>query len=108
MKESTKNNQYFKLIIKEVIMYEIVIALLVKMQIALASHLKRQRCENGKENTNYWAIYQGVSFNFNYPRKNKTVKILDMSLRLKKVCPVYKTYPITELKMHWLIHWHLC
>ena len=21
---------------------------------------------------------------------------------------VYKTYPITELKMHWLIHWHLC
>ena len=21
---------------------------------------------------------------------------------------VYKTYPITELKMHLLIHWHLC
>ena len=40
----------------------------------------------------------------NYPRTNKTFKILDMSLRLKKVCPVYKTYPITELKMHWLIH----
>ena len=33
------------------IMYELVIALLVKMQIELASHLKRQRCENGKENT---------------------------------------------------------
>ena len=28
----------------------------------------------------------------------KSVKILDMSLRLKKVCPVYWTYPITELK----------
>ena len=26
-------------------------ALLVKMQIELASHLKRQRCENCKENT---------------------------------------------------------
>ena len=52
MKESTKKvNQYFKLVIKEVIMYELVIALLVKMQIELSSHLKRQRCENGKENT---------------------------------------------------------
>ena len=40
------------------------------------------------------------SFNFNYPRTNKTVKILDMSRRLKKVCLVYKTHPITELKMH--------
>ena len=29
-------------------------------------------------------------------------------LRLKKVCPVYNTYPITELKMYWLIQWHLC
>ena len=89
-------------------MYELVIALLVKMQNELASHLKRQRCENGKENTKCWTIYQGVNFNFNYPRTNKTVKILDMSLRLKKVCPVFKTYPITELKMQWLIHWHLC
>ena len=33
-------------------MYELVIALSVKMQIELASHLKRQRYENGKENTN--------------------------------------------------------
>ena len=41
-------------------------------------------------------------------RTNKTVKILGMSLRLKKVCPVYNTYPITELKMYWLIQWHLC
>ena len=30
------------------------------------------------------------------------------SLRLKKVCPVYNTYPFTELKMYWLIQWHLC
>ena len=43
-----------------------------------------------------------------YPRTNKPVKILGMSLRLKKVCPVYNTYPITELKMYWLIQWHLC
>ena len=76
----------------------------LKMQIELASHLKRQRCENCKENT----MYQEVNFNFYYPRANKSVKILDMSLRLKKVCPVYKTYPITELIMHWLIQWHLC
>ena len=89
-------------------MYELVIALLVKMQIELTSHQIRQRCENSKENTNCLAIYQGVNFNFNYLRTNKTVKILDMSLRLMKVCPVYKTYPITELKMYWLIHWHLC
>ena len=32
-------------------MYELLFALLVKMQIELASHLKRQRCENCKENT---------------------------------------------------------
>ena len=50
MKERTKN-QYFKLIIKGVIMYKLVFALLVKMQIELASHLKRQWCENCKENT---------------------------------------------------------
>ena len=31
-----------------------------------------------------------------------------MSLRLKKVCPVYNTYPITEVKMYRLIQWHLC
>ena len=48
-----------------------------------------------------------INFNFNYPRTNKTVKILGMSLRLKNVRPVYKTYPITEIKMHWLIQWHL-
>ena len=35
--------------------------------------------------------------NFNYPRTNKTVKTLGMSLRHWKVCPVYKTYSITEL-----------
>ena len=33
-------------------MYELVTALLVKMQIELACHLKRQRCETGKVNTN--------------------------------------------------------
>ena len=32
-------------------MYKLVFALLVKMQIELVSHLKRQRCENCKENT---------------------------------------------------------
>ena len=36
MKESTKIKQYFQLIIKEVIMYKLVIALLVEMQIELA------------------------------------------------------------------------
>ena len=52
MKESTKKiNQYIKLIIKGFIMYKLVFALLVKMQIELVSHLKRQRCENCKENT---------------------------------------------------------
>ena len=96
MKESTKKiNQCIKLITKGVIMYKLVFALLVNMQIELVSHLKRQRCENCKENTECLTIYQGV-------RTNKTVKILDMSLRLKK------TYPITGLKMHCLIHWHLC
>ena len=69
------------------------------MQIEVASHQKRQRCENCKENTKCLTIYQEVNFNFNYPRANKSVKILDMSLRLKKVCPVYKTHPITELKL---------
>ena len=33
-------------------MYRLGIAILLKMQIELAPHLKRQRCENGKENTN--------------------------------------------------------
>ena len=32
-------------------MYKLLFALLVKMQIELASHLKRQRCENCKEDT---------------------------------------------------------
>ena len=32
-------------------MYKLVFALLVEMQIELVSHLKRQRCENCKENT---------------------------------------------------------
>ena len=62
-------------------MYELVFALSVKMQIELASHLKRQKCENCNENTN---VEQYIIV-----RTNKTVKILDMSLRLKKVCPVY-------------------
>ena len=61
MKESTKKiNQYIRLIIKGVIMYKVVFALLVKMQIELVSHLKRQRCENCKENTDCLTIYQGV------------------------------------------------
>ena len=47
-------------------------------------------------------------FYFKYPRTNKTVKTPGMSLRLKKVCPIYNTYPITELKMYWLLQWHLC
>ena len=59
-------------------MYKLVFAVLVKMQIELVSHLKRQRCENCKENTDCLTMYQGV-------RANKTAKILDMSLRLKKV-----------------------
>ena len=50
---------------------------------------------------------QGVDFYFKYHRTNKTVKIPGMSLR-QKVCPVYNTYPITELKMPLLIQWHLC
>ena len=66
---------------------------LVKIQIGLASYLKRQRCENYKENRYIKELF----FYFKYPRTNKTVKILGMSLRLKKVCPVYNTYPITEL-----------
>ena len=37
-------------------------------------------------------------FFFKNPRTNKTVKIPGMSLRLKKVCPVYNTYPITQAK----------
>ena len=59
-------------------MYKLDFALLVKMQNELVSHMKRQRCENCKENTECLTIYQGV-------RTNKTVKILDMSLRLMKV-----------------------
>ena len=39
---------------------------------------KKQRWENCKENNECLTIHQGV-------RTNKTVKILDMSLRLKKV-----------------------
>ena len=42
MRESKKKNQFFKLVIKEVI---------IKIQIGLASYLKRQRCENYEENT---------------------------------------------------------
>ena len=57
MKEST-TNQYFKLIIKGVIMYKLVFALLVIMQIELASRLKRQRCENCKENIKCLTIHQ--------------------------------------------------
>ena len=91
MKKVQKINHYFKLIIKGVMIYELVFAVLVKMHIELSSHLKRQRCEKCKENTFMFNIlninifliyYQGV-------RTNKTVKILDMSLRLKKACPVY-------------------
>ena len=42
-----KINQCFKLIIKGVIMYELVFALLVKMQIDLAC----ENCKENKENT---------------------------------------------------------
>ena len=56
----------------------------------------------------YIRYIKELCFYFKYPRTNKTVKITGMSLRLKKVCPIYNTYPITELKMYWLIQWHLC
>ena len=62
----------------------------IEMQIGLASYLK------------------GVKTTFNYPRTNKTVKILGMSLEHKKVCPDFRTYPITELEMNRLIQWHMC
>ena len=51
MKESTNNQSLLKSIIKEVTIFELVFALLVKMQIELSSHLNRQRCENCKVNT---------------------------------------------------------
>ena len=52
MKESTKNQSILQIDHQRGHVYKLVIALLVKLQIELASHLKRQRCENGKENTN--------------------------------------------------------
>ena len=65
------------------------------MQIELASHLKRQRCENCKENTNVELYIKKLILTLITPEQTK----VEMSLRLKKVCPVYKTYPITELKL---------
>ena len=54
-------------------------------------------------------MYQGVIyFTLNTLEQTKLSKYWGMPLRLKKVCPVYNTYPITELKMDWLIQWHLC
>ena len=50
-------------------------------------------------------------FTLNTLEQTKAVKIPGMSLRLKKVCPVYtfcNTYQIIELKLCWLIQWHLC
>ena len=41
-------------------MYKLVFDLLIKMQIELVFQLKRQRCENCKENTECLTIYQGV------------------------------------------------
>ena len=82
MKESTKNQSILQIDHQrghELV--QISFAPIVKIQTELASHLKRQRCENCKENTKCSTIFLGV-------RTNKTVKILDMSLRLKKVCPV--------------------
>ena len=79
-------------------MYEIVIALLVKMQIELASHLKKQMCEMVKKTITVEQYIKELILTLITPEQTK------LSLRLKKVCPVYKTYPITELKMHW----HLC
>ena len=53
-------------------MYKLVFALFVKMQNELAFHLKRQMCENCKENTKCLTIYQGV-------RTNKTVKTVSQT-----------------------------
>ena len=65
MKETTKNQSILQTDYQRG--HHVRIVLLVKMQIELASHLKWQRCEYGKENTNCWAIYQGVNFKLNYP-----------------------------------------
>ena len=56
----------------------------------------------------YIRYIKELFFHFKYPKTNKTVKIPGMSLRLKKVCPVCNTYPISEILMYWLIKWHLC
>ena len=61
-----------------------------------------------KKTLNVEQYIKELFFYFKYPRTNKTVKIPGRSLRLKKVCPVNNTYLITELKMYWLIQWHLC
>ena len=57
---------------------------------------------------NYGLAETLLIFYLKYPKTNETVKNPGITLRLKKVCPVYNTYPITELKMYWLIQWHLC
>ena len=62
------------------------------MQIELASHLKRQRYENCKDNTN---VEQYIK-KLNKQNCQNTGHVY----QTKKVCPVYSTYPITELKMH--------
>ena len=76
-------------------------AVLVKIQMGFASYLKRQRCEIIKKTLNveqYIRYIKELLVFLKCRRTNKTVKIPGMSLRLKKVCPVYNTYPITELK----------
>ena len=84
-------------------------AVLVKIQIDLASYLKRQRCENYKENTwTIYQIYQGVNFLPKIPyNKQKCQKPWHVSQTEEGVSSLY-AYPITELKMFWLIQWHLC
>ena len=52
MKKGTKNQSILQIYHQRGCMYELVIALCVKMQTDLTSYLKRQRYENGKENIN--------------------------------------------------------
>ena len=56
---------------KEVIMYEYGIALLVQMQIELASHLKRQRCENGEKTLTVEQYIKELISTFNYPQNKQ-------------------------------------
>ena len=56
-------------------MYELIIALLIKMQIKLASRLKRQRCENcKKKNTTVEQYIKDVILTLNTPEQTKLSK----------------------------------